>query len=90
MVKRKAEKSLFLMVFSYLKSNTNSRSYRCSNIAKNRVFRTFRLGLLENLMRWSNSEPRFGFYAKNYFGNVPQLLHNKTMQTCVINKNKRM
>ena len=35
------------MVFSYLKINKNSQSYRCLNIAKNRVFGTFRLGLLE-------------------------------------------
>ena len=68
-MKWKAEKWLFLMVLSYLKNNKNSRTYRCSNIAKNRVFRTFRLGLLENLSRWSNSEPGFGFYAKKYFGN---------------------
>ena len=46
-----------LVSVSYLKNNENSRSYRCSNIAKNRVFRTFRLGLLENLTQWSNSEP---------------------------------
>ena len=78
-MKWKAEKWLFLVVFSYLRNNKNSRSYRCSNIAKTRVFRTFRLGLLENLTWWSNSEPGFGFYAKNYFGNIPQLLHNKTM-----------
>ena len=37
----KAEKWLFLMVFSYWQNNKNSRSNRCSNIAKNRVFRTF-------------------------------------------------
>ena len=55
--------------------NKNSRSYRCSNIAKNRVYHTFRLWLLENLTWWSNSEPVFGFYAKNYFRNIPQLHH---------------
>ena len=75
-MKWKAEKWLFLMVFSYLKNNKNSWSYRCSNIAKNRVFCTFRLGLLENLTWWSNSEPEFGFYAKNYFGNDYRYLYN--------------
>ena len=68
-MKWKAEKKIFLMVCSYLKNNKNPRSYRCSNRAKNRVFRTFRLGLLVNLTWWSNSEPGFSFYAKNYFGN---------------------
>ena len=75
-MKWKAEKRLFLMVFSYLKNNQNSRSYRCSNIAKNRVFRTFRLGLLENQTWWTNSEPGFGFYAKNYFGNDYRYFYN--------------
>ena len=50
----------------------------------NSYFRTFRLGLLENLTRWSNSKLGFGFYAINYFGNIPQLLYNKTMLACVI------
>ena len=48
-MKWKAEKWLFLMIFLYFKNNKNSQSYLCSNIAKNRVFRTSRLGLLENL-----------------------------------------
>ena len=47
-----------------------------SNIAKNRVFRTFRLGLPENLTWWSNSVPRLGFYAKNYFGNDYRYFYN--------------
>ena len=64
------------MVFSYLKNNKNSRSYRCSNIAKTRVFRTFRLGLLEILTWWSKSEPGFDFYAKNYFGNDYRYFYN--------------
>ena len=76
---RLVKKWLFLIVFSYLKNNKNSRSYRCSNIAKTRGFHTFRMGLLRNLTWWSNSEPGFGLCAQNYFGNVPQLLHNKTM-----------
>ena len=69
-MKWNAEKWLFLVFFfSDLKNNKNSRSYRCSNKAKNRVFRTFRLGLLKNLTCWSSSEAGFGFYGKNYFWN---------------------
>ena len=75
-MKWKAEKWVFFMVLSYLKNNKNSRTYPCSNIAKNCVFRTFRLGLLENLTWWSNSEPGFGFYAKNYFGNDYRYFYN--------------
>ena len=64
-MKWKAEKWLFLVVFSDLKNNKNSRSYGCSNKAENRVFRTFRLGLLKNLTYWSiSSETGFGFYTE--------------------------
>ena len=77
-------KCLLLVVFSDLKNNKNSRCYRCSNKAKNRVFCSFRLRLLKNLTCWSNYDPGFGFYAKNYFGNDLQQFHNKTIQTCVI------
>ena len=86
-MKWKAEKWLFLVVFSDLKNYKNSRSYSCSNKAKNRVFCTFRLGLLKNLTWWSNSDPGFGFYGKNYFGNDSYLFKNKYnifLQTCVI------
>ena len=72
----KAEKWLFLRVFWYLKNNKNSRSCRCSNIVKTRVFRSFRLELLENLTWWINSEPGFGFCAKNYFGNDYRYFYN--------------
>ena len=80
-MKWKAKKWLFLVAFSDLKNNKNSQSYGCSNKAKNRVFRTFRLGLFKNLTCWSSSEAGFGFYGKNYFGNDLQLFQNKTMQT---------
>ena len=70
--------------FSDLPNNKNLRSYRGSSKAKNRVFCTFRLGLLKNLTWWSNSDPGFGFRAQIYFGNILQLFQNKTMQTCVI------
>ena len=70
-------KVALFMVFSYLKNNKKSRSYRCINIAKNRFFRTFRLGLLEDLMWWRNSEPGLGFYAKNYFWNNYRYFYNK-------------
>ena len=83
-MKCKAEKWLLFLVFSGLKNNKDSRRYGCSNKAKNRVLRTFRLGLLENLTWWSNYDPGFGFYAENYFGNDLQLFQNKTMQTFVI------
>ena len=43
---------------------------------KYRVFRTFRLGSLENLTWWSDSELGFGFYAKNYFGNDYRYFYN--------------
>ena len=44
--------------------------------SENRVFRTFRLGLLENLTWWSDSQPGFGFYVKNYFGNNYRYFYN--------------
>ena len=50
-------------------------------------FCTFSLGLLENLTRWSNFEPKFGFYAKNYFVNAPQLLHKKLCRPVLCIKN---
>ena len=86
-MKWEAEKWLYLVVFSDLKNNKNSKSYGCSNKAKTRVFRTFRLGLLKNLTWLSNSDPGFGFYAKNYFRKNLQLFQNKIMQTCVIETN---
>ena len=75
---------------SYFMNTTNiteTKVYYCfayTNKAKNRVFRTSRLGLLKNLTCWSNSEAGFDLYAKNYFGNDLQLFQNKTMQTCVM------
>ena len=86
----KAEKWLFLVVFSDLENNTNSRSYGCSNKAKNPVLLTFRLGLLKNRTCWSSSQAGFGFYVKNYLGNDLQLFQNKTMQTCVMNSCRKI
>ena len=77
-------KQSLIKFFSEGENNKNSRIYGCSNKAKNRVFCTFRLELLKKLTRQINSDPGFGFYAKNYFGNDLQLFQNKTMQTCVI------
>ena len=44
--------------------------------SENRVFRPFRLGLLENLTRWGNFEPGFGFYVQNYFENDYRYFYN--------------
>ena len=41
----------------------NSRCNLTPSIAKNSIFCTFRLGFLENLTWWSNSEVGFGFSA---------------------------
>ena len=75
--------TVFLVVFSDLKNNKNSRSYGCSNKAKTRVFCTFRLGLLKNVTWWSNSVSTPKITSDKWSSAIPEQNHADLCNFCM-------